>query len=181
MDQRPGGTALGVILIALGLVFLIGQAFAIEVGDLGWPFLVIVPGVVLLAYGLVGARTPAGSLAVPGMIVTTSGLLLLYQNATEHWESWAYAWALVAPGSVGVALMLLGAINRKRSMTTSGAWTAGTGLVLFIVGASFFEGVLRISGRDFGALGTVGFPLVLIALGVLLLGSRLGALLTRAE
>ncbi len=173
MERSRGSTGLGVILIAIGLVFLLGQATGLELGSFGWPFFVIVPGVVLLAYGLVEARRPAGGLAIPGMIVTTVGLLLLYQNATGHWESWAYAWALVAPTSVGVALMLLGALNANGRQLRGGTWTAGTGLVLFLAFAAFFEGVLHTSGRDFGVVGSIGFPIALITLGVLLLVARI--------
>ena len=38
-------------------------------------------------------------LAIAGSIVTVSGLILLIQDATAHYESWAYAWALVFPGA----------------------------------------------------------------------------------
>ena len=34
-------------------------------------------------------------------VVTTVGLVLLYQNTTGRWESWAYAWALVGPAASG--------------------------------------------------------------------------------
>ena len=171
--RRGGSSALGVILIVVGLLFLLGQALRIDVGRLGWPFFVIVPGVVLLAYGVLEARRPTGGLVIPGMIVTTVGLLLLYQNASDHWESWAYAWALVAPTSVGVGIALLGALNGNARQVRGGLWTAGTGLVLFLAFAAFFEGALHISGRDFGVVGSIGFPLVLILVGVLVLVSRL--------
>ncbi len=173
MERRAGSTGLGVILIAIGLLFLLGQVMGVEVSRSGWPFFVIVPGLVLLAYGVLEARTRAGGLAIPGMIVTTVGLLLLYQSTTGHWESWAYAWALVAPTSVGLAIALLGIVNGNVRQARGGVWTAGAGLVLFLAFAAFFEGVLHLSGRDFGLVGSVGFPLMLILLGLLLLVARI--------
>ncbi len=105
--------------------------------------------------------------------MTTTGLLLLYQSSTDHWESWAHAWALVAPTSVGIALVLLGIVSGNQRQVGAGVRTATVGLALFFVGAAFFEGVVRISRRDFGVVGSIGFPLALIVLGVLLLARRI--------
>ena len=48
----------------------------------------------------------------------------------------------------------------------------GIGAAIFLVGAAFFEGVLHISGREFGFVGQVLLPALLIALGVWLLVRR---------
>ena len=182
--ERQGGTVLGLILIAVGVVFLIGQFANIDVGHYGWPFLVIIPGVVLLIAGIDGGPLraqgslplrPTAGLVIPGMIVTTTGLVLLYQNATDHWESWAYAWALVGPAASGVGVALMGVLRGSDTQIRRGLNTAGVGLALFVGFAAFFEGVLRISGRDFGPIASIGFPLVLVALGVFLLVGRLRA------
>ena len=54
--QRPaddrGGVVLGIVLIALGGLFLIDRAVGIDLARDGWPLFVIVPGVLLYAWGV---------------------------------------------------------------------------------------------------------------------------------
>ena len=50
--------------------------------------------------------------AIAGSIVTTVGSVLLYQQTTGHWESWAYAWALVGPGAAGLGMLVYGLLFR---------------------------------------------------------------------
>ena len=44
-----GGIAVGLVLIALGGLFLLDRVTGIDLADAGWPLFVIVPGVLLLA------------------------------------------------------------------------------------------------------------------------------------
>jgi hypothetical protein len=173
MDQRQGGTALGLILIAAGALFLIAQVANIDIFHYGWPVFVIAPGLLLLAIGVASAGGPNTGLVIPGTIVTTIGLVLLYANSTNHWESWAYAWALVGPTASGLGVAIMGWLRKNEAQARSGLNTAGVGLATFVAFAAFFEGVLHISGRDFGPIASIGFPLVLIALGVFLVLGRL--------
>ncbi len=161
------GTALlGVILIAIGIVFLVGQQLEIDWGGATWPFYVMVPGVVLIAFGL---TQPNGSgLTVAGSIVTMVGLLLLYQNATDHWESWAYAWALVAPGGSGVGMVLYGTRSADPRMAREGFWQVVTALGILALGFVFFEGIIGISGDRLPVPEWV-MPVVIIGLGLLVL------------
>jgi hypothetical protein len=48
----------------------------------------------------------------------------------------------------------------------------GIGAALFLVGAAFFEGVLHLSGKEFGFVGQLVLPLLLIAAGAWLLVRR---------
>lgn len=143
--DRRGPAVLGAVLVALGILFLAGQLLDFDIGEVGWPFFVIAPGVVLLALGL--TMRDAAPMVIAGSVVTTVGLVLLYQNTTDHWESWAYAWALVGPGAAGIGSMLAGTRNGNRGMVRAGAWQALTGVAIFAVGLFFFEGIIGISGR----------------------------------
>jgi hypothetical protein len=49
---RGGEAALGGLLVLLGILVLLGQALELDVGGVGWPFFVIVPGLGLLGLGL---------------------------------------------------------------------------------------------------------------------------------
>jgi hypothetical protein len=166
---------LGVLLIALGALFFAGQAVGIDLGHLGWPFFVIIPGLALLGVGL-AVGGPAGERITPlGAAVTMTGLILLYQNATDHFESWAYAWALVFPTSIGLGQMIYGSLKGSKEMVTTGGRLALIGAVLFLVGAIFFELVVGISGFGFGVY-RFGWPLGLVIAGIVLL---VGGLLYR--
>jgi len=94
------------------------------------------------------------------------GLLLFYQNPTGHWQSWAYAWALVAPTSIGLAQIVYGTFKGRAELVKTGLRVATVGGIMFLIGFFFFELVLGISG--FG-LGGLGWAVLLIGAGVLLL------------
>jgi len=149
MDRPPGRAApvlLGIGLIAIGIAFLVLQQMRLEIGEYGWPFFVIVPGIALITLGM---TLPEGrGLVVGGMITTILGLILLYQNTTDHWESAAYAWALAAPTGPGLALILYGALRGQPRLVSQGMWPLAIGLALFGAGFVFFEQLVGISGRQ---------------------------------
>ena len=163
--RRSGVSSLaaGGLLVALGVLLLLGQIFDFRLGRYLWPFYIIVPGVLLFAISLTMDQTGEG-LAIAGSIVTMVGLVLLYQNTTGHWQSWAYAWALVAPTSVGLGQVVYGALKSRQHVVKSGVGLARIGGIIFLVGAIFFELVIGISGFRY-----IGWPVLLIAAGVLLL------------
>ena len=162
----PGAAVLGGILIVLGLIFLVGNQLNIDIGQATWPFYVIAPGVALVALGL--TQRHGSGLTIFGSIVTMVGLVLLYQNATDHWESWAYAWALVGPGGSGIGLLLYGTRSGDRKMARDGFWAILTALGIFAVGLVFFEGVLGISGERLPLPEWV-LPVAIIGIGILVL------------
>ena len=165
--RGTSGTAiLGLLLIALGGVFLIGQWAELDWGAATWPFYVIAPGVALAAIGL--TQRNGSGLTTAGCIVTIVGLVLLYQNATDHWESWAYAWALVGPGGSGLGMLLYGVRSGNGKMARDGFWQIVIAIGLFVAGYLFFEGVIGISGRPLPLPGWV-LPAVIIVLGVVVL------------
>ena len=167
--ERRGtsGTALlGMLLIAVGAAFFIGQWAQFDWGAATWPFYVIAPGVALAALGL--SQRNGSGLTIGGTIVTMVGLVLLYQNATDHWESWAYAWALVGPGGSGLGMLLYGVRSANRKMARDGFWQIVVAIGLFVAGYLFFEGIIGISGRPL-PLPDWLLPAVIIALGVVVL------------
>lgn len=178
MWSRASGIFLGLLLIVIGAVLLAVNSFGMELpfdfGRIGWPIFVIAPGLALLIIGLIASGEAGVGLAVAGGIVTTVGLILIYQSSTQHWTSWAYAWALIAPTSVGAAMLLWGLFHRRGSVARQGLSTLGLGLVIFIIGFAFFEGVLNLGGeRGLAPLGRQALPVALIGAGVLIVISRL--------
>ena len=160
---------IGVLLIVVGAIALALREFGTNIlpsiGEWGWPFFIIVPGVVLLALSLVPAPPRGIGFATAGAIVTTVGALLLYQSRSGHWESWAYAWALI-PLSTGVAMALYGLLARTRGMVTSGLWMAAIAAFLFVGGAWFFEGIF--AGEERFVDAGNWWPVAAIAVGAVI-------------
>jgi hypothetical protein len=174
-SDRAGRVAFGVLLILLGLGLFASQQLHVDFGEHAWPLFVIVPGLVLLLVGLVIPSDAGLGSAIPGGIVTTVGLLLWFQDTTGAWASWAYAWALVAPGSVGLSMALFGLLHRRGDLIDAGIRTLTVGLGLFVGFGLFFENGLGLD-REAGVTGLENlFPILAVVAGVLLvLGSLLG-------
>ena len=162
----PGAAVLGGALIVLGLIFFASQQLNIDIGQAAWPFYVIAPGLALATLGLTQRR--GSGLTIAGSVVTMVGLVLLYQNATGRFESWAYAWALVGPGGSGIGMLLYGTRSGDRKMARDGFRAILAALGLFAVGLVFFEGIIGISGERLPLPNWV-LPVAVIVIGVLVL------------
>jgi len=159
---------LGGLLVLIGAILLAGQFVRVEIWHYGWPLFVIAPGVLLLILALTARGFAGEGLAIAGSVITVTGLILLYQNATGHFESWAYAWALI-PAAVGVGMQLYGWVAHRPANVRVGARLMGVGLVIFFLGAAFFEGVIGIGGYQLDRNAGVVLGVLIIALGALLL------------
>lgn len=161
-------TVIGGFLVVIGAAFLIGQIVHVDVGHYGWPFVIIIPGVVLLLIALTSRGFFSEGLAILGSITATTGLILLVQNSTDHFSSWAYAWALIFPGAVGVGMIVYGLVQRRPGNVRAGIRLLGIGVILFLLGAAFFEGVLW-GGYELGRSTGAVIGALIVGLGALLL------------
>ena len=166
---RRGSIVLGIILVVVGLLAIFGRQLDVDIVAIGWPLFVIVPGILLLAGSLFVGGRPGIGLAIPGGIVTMTGLVLAFQNATQAYQTWAYAWALVAPGGVGVGLVIYGLLAGQRDSLRAGVPVLLTGFGLFLGFGFFFEGILGLSGSRFLGFENA-FAVGLIVLGLVVLG-----------
>jgi hypothetical protein len=166
--SRSGGSsmALGVVLVVVGIFALGVVVFGVDLTQYGWPLFVIIPGLTLLVVGFVGGGVGA---SVPGGIVTMLGLVLAYQSSSGDWASWAFAWALVAPGGVGLGLYLQALRDRDPVMLRRGRTLIFIAALIFMIGFVFFESILGISGTDYGIFGKAALPGLLIVIGIILL------------
>jgi hypothetical protein len=167
---------LGASLILLGILFLIlrfvGTLFNFDFGHYTWPFFIITPGLFMFLASFALERRRGLTLAMLGGMVSMTGAILLIQNTFNLYASWAYAWALVAPTSIGLAKLVYGALRGLEDQVRSGINLSGIGLAIFVFGGVFFELVIGISGFQFGG-AWLCWPGLLIVLGVVLLVSNL--------
>jgi hypothetical protein len=132
-----------------------------------WPLWMIVPGLAMVAGSLFIPPRGGLGLAIPGAIIATVGGVLWVQETYGLYSTWAYAWALVAPTSVGLAMLVYGLAQRDRELAADGLRTTFVGLVLFAAFGLFFEGVLGLNGYAIANLDEA-LPYLALGLGVVL-------------
>lgn len=159
-----GRNVTAIILIGLGALFLLGQWFDFSLFGVFWPLLVLLPGAAFLYFAVISDRGAAG-LAVPGAIIGGTGLVLMYQNLTGHWESWAYVWTLY-PVFLGMSLSFIGRRTDNPQTARTGEGFIRWGLVAFIGMWALFE-LFLFGGNRF--VGSTLLPLLLIGAGIYLL------------
>lgn len=158
--------ALGIVLVVVGVFALLVAFAGVDLTQYGWPLFVIVPGLTLLIVGFVGVGQGA---SIPGGVVTVLGLLLAYQSSTGDWATWAFAWALVAPGGVGLGMYLQALRDRDAMALRTGRSLMFYSVLIFMIGFVLFESILGVSGRDYGFFGKAALPILLIVIGIILL------------
>ena len=177
--RRANGLAVaGAVLVVAGVGWFVAREIRLDpfapIADAGWPFFVIIPGVILMLSSLI-PKPPGGvGFAIAGSILTAVGLVLLYQEQTAHWESWAYAWALVGPGAAGLGMLVYGLIFDQRDLVSAGLRLATIAAAIFVAGFWFFETVFA-TGRapvDLGAWWPVA--IIVAGLAVLAIGLASG-------
>ncbi len=167
--MHSGSLITGLLLIVLGALFFLEQLVRVPVWHYGWPLIVIVIGV-LFFIGMVTNGRDMGGLAIPGSMFVILGLILLYQNTFDHWGSWAYMWALVAPGGVGVGLYIYGWWSDRLTLRQVGIALMVIGLAIFLVLGAAFE--LLASMLGIITPGRFLWPVAMIVIGVALLFGR---------
>lgn len=102
--MRRGNIIWGMLLILIGVLFLLGRFYNNFLGlwDL-WPLFILVPGI-LFESGYFSSGKDPGVL-VPGGILTTIGLLFLFETFTG-WRFSGYTWPIY-PLSVAIGLFQL--------------------------------------------------------------------------
>jgi len=143
------------------------------IGREAWPLLVVVPGLILLAIS--PFRTPPDGLGftISGSIVTSVGLILMWQANSGAWETWSYIWALI-PGAAGLGIAIYGAATRTTGLVGLGVRMVLISGGLFLVGRWYFEALFA-TGEQPIDIGT-WWPVALIGVGIII---ALGALFDR--
>jgi len=164
-----GALILGGGLLFLGFLLLLGRLLQIPFGDYLWPFIFIVPGVLVFLTALSTQSSSGEGLSILGGILTMLGLVFFAQTVTGLWATWAYIWALVAPTSIGISQMVYGMAKGREAISQSGRRLAMLGLFMFGIGFVFFELIIGISGFGLANFGLPVFPMLLIFAGLIVL------------
>jgi hypothetical protein len=163
-------TLLGVGLILLGILFLFGRLasdlFNFDIGHYAWPFFIIIPGILMFMASFLFERKAGVTMAIFGGVLTTIGVILFVQNTFDIYATWSYAWALIAPTSIGLSKMVYGSLRGLEDEVKSGLNLTRIGLGIFVIAAFFFELVIGVSGFRFA---WYFWPGLLIGLGIVLL------------
>jgi hypothetical protein len=180
MESKPAprlssnvvGTLVGAILILLGIAFLMTRflisIFDFDLGHYAWPLFIIVPGVLMFLSAFLLERQAGSILAMFGGMVSMTGLVLTVQNLFDLYSTWAYAWALIAPTSMGLTKMVYGVLRGWGEEARMGLTLTGIGAVIFVVAGAFFELVIGLNGFPVH-VSWLCWPSLLIGGGILTL------------
>jgi hypothetical protein len=161
---RGGEAALGGLLLLLGTLVLLGPALQLDLGRVGWPFFMIVPGLGLLGLGLatpgrLGGDHGRGGAGGPERHRPVRHLGLRLD--------------LVFLVGAGIGRWLSGVVRGRGELAASAAWLIAAGLVGFLGLAVVFEVAVGLSGHRSGAAGRYVLAALLILAGLGLVGCRL--------
>ena len=150
--------SVGILILAAGVVILLGKLGVFSfIGNLFWPLLILIPGVLLHVF-FFGRMLPSAVL-VPAGILSTYGLLFLFGNIAG-WGSMRYLWPIFILGvAIGLYEYFLFDMSKPR-----GAQVAA--MVLAVVALAFFGMMLLWNG------GVYFIAVALIALGAWLAFGR---------
>ncbi len=169
--KNLGALIAGSILIVFGLLALLGQLFqGFGFWNYLWPLIIVALGGLFFVGMFAGGKSVAG-LAIPGSILGGLGLMMLFQNLTNHWESWAYSWTIILI-SVGLGIFIMGVYADNEYRRRAGLNVMKVGLILFIIFGGFFE--MLFSAFRLNGAGQYVFPGLLILLGLYLIVTRMG-------
>ncbi len=157
----------GSLFVVAGALMFVSKY--ISLSHYAWPFFIIIPGLMLFVLTYSGAKISSG-FAIPATLLTSIGLILLSQVITGRFETWAYAWTLLLV-AVGLGTILQGRLERLEFRQIVGSRIIAAGLISFVLFSFFFE-VLIFHSWIQGFLGSMVFPVVLIALGLFVLKSK---------
>ena len=161
-----GHMLLGAGLLILGIVLLVGELLGFRFESITWPFIFIIPGGVIFLSAISTKDSHAEGLAILGSMMMALGLIFLLQQLFDMWASWAYAWALLAPTSIGVAQVIYGKRQNRASIVKNGKGLIEAGLTMFFIFFVFFELILNISSKNLVPAGLPAFPVALIVVGI---------------
>ena len=165
-NRTTGGLIGGTVLIAIGLLSLASRIFDNFNWGFFWPFIVIGVGAIFFVAMFAGGKQTA-AFAIPGSIIGGIGLVLLFQNIFQRWESMSYFWTFIVI-FVGLGIYLMGLYGGDEGQKQSGWRVMKVGIVLFVAFGAFFEILI------FSSFNNLIFPILLILLGVYLVLSRTG-------
>jgi hypothetical protein len=166
-DHRRNPIIAGIVLITIGAIAWAITAAGMDssqwLGGSGWTLFIFIPGVVLFVGGLLAQDEPAVGLTIAGSIIMTIAAMLFAMDRTEHYEAWAYAWTLI-PGAAGIGVLIHGSQAGDRRKLRAGGRLILISLVMFAVGAFFFETIFQTGTVPFGV--DASWPVVLVVVGV---------------
>jgi hypothetical protein len=175
MDNKQNRARLivGAVLVLLGIFFLFGelveQVFNFRIGQYTWPLTILIPGVLLYLTAFVTDQKTSRGLLAAGSLISAVGFLLFVQNLTGWWATWAYAWALIFPTSIGLGKMLFGLLRQHEDLLSEGWRLTKIGATILFFGVVFFELLIGVSGFRFFGLRGFCFPVALVILGLVIL------------
>ena len=158
--MKKGSITLGIILVLVGALLFVMQLYPALSVQITWPMIILGVGLLFLISSVVSGN---GDLAIPGMINTGIGAILLYQNVTGDWGSWSYMWTLIL-ACVGLGILLSNVINHTS--------VDRGGLYLFVISLAAFAAFFL--AEHYHISKDLLWPAGIILVGVLVIVRNVG-------
>ncbi len=136
----------------------------------GWALSFLLGAALLVGAALANRRR--GWLWIPVGCLISLGMVSAAVAYTGLAHVWAYSWPLVVPAGLGLGLYLHGLTGRRLGEQSWGLGLAKVGLLLFLVLAAFFEGVMHWSRHYQGLASNAILAAIVLLLGFWLLVRR---------
>lgn len=161
VEMRKSNSFIGLLLIAVGAIVLILRGvfgiklFEFDTSDF-WVFIVLLVGIAFeLGFFLTGSKS---GLLVPGGIITTIGLLFMFEVATD-WNFAEYTWPVyILAVAIGLLQMYLFSRRKPKGLLISGLIVGGVGA--FFMVCTLFSGITSIFSTG------LFIPIALVAGGI---------------
>ena len=128
--KRSLSLVFGLALVAIGILSLLGNTLLATQAWRLWPLTVVIAGIALTIPGFFGLmHRGLGSFFIPGVLVLTTGGILLFASLFDRWNVWGIAWPLEVLGlALGFALAAL--FMRVAGLAIPAAIIGANGLIL---------------------------------------------------
>lgn len=150
----------GLLLIILGTLAIANKFYNLDFISIGnlWPLFLLIPGL-SFEFKYFSTKRDAGVL-VPGGILTTLGILFLFENFT-NWNFAIYTWPIY-PLAVAIGLFQLYLFGGKNN---------GLLIPVFILGGVSIMGILKMLYGNvlYWIDSSLFLPIIFIALGLYIL------------
>jgi hypothetical protein len=165
---RRRSRGVGLLIVIAGSAWGAQVVTGVDV-DRHWPLALVIAGASLWAIGGLVRNPGRQWMVIVGAAATMTGGILSYQVISGRWESWWYAWPLVVPFSLGVAVLACSALE----WAPRHAWRLAVRLIvsgafLFTLLLLVFEGLLGIGGHAMEGRWPLVVPLLVVLAGAVL-------------
>jgi hypothetical protein len=178
MKSDRSKMAIGIGLIGIGILWAMANLVQIEIRwELLWPMFITIPGILLWLGFLTGHREHNVGVLIPANILLFMGLTFQFNVIADEVLGFDKVWLLTtamyttAPVAIGMAIAWVASGNKAYLVPASIMGAISVCILSFTVPIVLFDALA------FSRFGNIFWPLLIIAVGVIIIFSPLVSML----